>query len=123
MPPGRRNASRYGPAGKSGNNYSSVGRGNSGETAGSGVDDKRIDDGYGGKCLAPKHVPMPVVPVDGQLAFEALSLVIFVVSSCLQLLNLYRTVWWLPYSYTGYSMVCVAHISVIIYTHIHSYIY
>ncbi|XP_020296483.1 transmembrane protein 39A isoform X2 [Pseudomyrmex gracilis] len=106
MPPGRRNASRYGPAGKSGGTYSSVtGRSNSGETVGSVADDKRIDDvGYGGKSLAPKHVPMPVVPVDGQLAFEALSLVIFVVSACLQLLNLYRTVWWLPYSYTGYSM-------------------
>lgn len=112
MPGGRRNAAgRAGPNGRSGNSYAGSanvnGRSNSGERAvGSGVDDRRIDEIYGGKSLAPKHVPIPVVPVDGQLTFEALSLAISIIAACLQLLNLYRTVWWLPHSYNNYSMVC-----------------
>lgn len=111
MPGGRRNAAgRAGPNGRTGGNYAGStnvnGRSNSGERAiGSGADDKRIDEIFGGKSLAPKHVPIPVVPVDGQLTFEALSLAISIIAACLQLLNLYRTVWWLPHSYNNYSMV------------------
>lgn len=106
--PGRRNATgRAGLNGRSGNYAGSAninGRSNSGERAiGSGVDDKRIDEIYV-KCLAPKHVPIPLVPIDGQLTFEALSLVVSIIAACLQLLNLYRTVWWLPHSYNNYSM-------------------
>ncbi|XP_070159327.1 transmembrane protein 39A isoform X1 [Polyergus mexicanus] len=110
MPGGRRNAAgRAGPNGRSGSSYAGSanvnGRSNSGERAiGSSVDDKKIDETYSGKSLAPKHVPIPIVPVDGQLTFEALSLAISIVAACLQLLNLYRTVWWLPYSYNNYSM-------------------
>lgn len=112
MPGGRRNAASRagGPAGKSGGAAyagANSGRSNSGErAAGTSADDKKIDEIYDGKSLAPKHVPIPVVPVDGQLTFEALSLIISIVAACLQLLNLYRTVWWLPHSYNGYSMVC-----------------
>jgi len=112
MPGGRRNiSSRTGPTSRSGSTYASSanvnGRSNSGErTVGSGTDDRKLEDVCGGKSLAPKHVPIPVVPVDGQLTFEALSLVFAVVAAFLQLLNLYRTVWWLPHSYNAYSMVC-----------------
>lgn len=99
MPGGRRNAAgRAGPNGRSGNCAGSAnvnGRSNSGERA--------IDEIYE-KSLAPKHVPIPVVPVDGQLTFEAVSLIISLTAACLQLLNLYRTVWWLPHSYNNYSM-------------------
>lgn len=60
-----------------------------------------------GRTLAPKHVPIPTIPVDGQLLFEALSLATSLVAASLQLLNLYKTVWWLPQSYNEYSMVCI----------------
>ncbi|XP_018406097.1 PREDICTED: transmembrane protein 39A-A [Cyphomyrmex costatus] len=81
------------------------GRSNSGERASTnGAEDKRLDEIYGGRSLAPKHIPIPAVPVDGQLGFEALSFVVSIIAACLQLLNLYRTVWWLPNSYNGYTM-------------------
>ncbi|XP_011879274.1 PREDICTED: transmembrane protein 39A isoform X2 [Vollenhovia emeryi] len=108
MPGGRRNAvSRTGPAARSGSGSvgSANGRSNSGERASTaGADDKRLDEIYSGRSLAPKHIPIPAVPVDGQLSFEALSLLVSIIAACLQLLNLYRTVWWLPNSYNGYSM-------------------
>lgn len=115
MPGGRRNAaSRTGPIGRSGNTYTSLaninGRNNSGERTIGNTDDKKIDEIYGGKSLAPKHVPIPVVPVDGQLTFEALSLFVSIIAACLQLLNIYKTVWWLPHSYNGYSVVCCTYI-------------
>lgn len=111
MPGGRRNAvSRTGPTARSGSgNVGSAnanGRSNSGErTSVSSADDKRLDEIYGGRSLAPKHIPIPAVPVDGKLSFEALSVIVSIIAACLQLLNLYRTVWWLPNSYNGYTMV------------------
>ncbi|XP_003393537.1 transmembrane protein 39A isoform X1 [Bombus terrestris] len=108
MPGGRRNAaSRSGQSKFQANFYvsSNIGiRSNSGEgTAGNGADDKKSEH-YGMKALAPKHVPIPVVPVDGHLTFEVLSLVVSIIAASLQMLNLYRTVWWLPHSYNNYSM-------------------
>lgn len=69
------------------------------------TEEKKSNDGMNGRLLAPKHVPIPAIPVDGQLTFEALSFGISIVCASLQLLNLYRTVWWLPQSYNEYSMV------------------
>ncbi|KAJ8675443.1 hypothetical protein QAD02_011229 [Eretmocerus hayati] len=57
-----------------------------------------------GRPLAPKHVPIPTIPVDGQILFEAVSMGTSIVAASLQLLNLYKTVWWLPQSYNEYSM-------------------
>lgn len=70
-------------------------------------DEKKYSDNVNNvnRLLAPKHVPIPTVPVDGQLTFEAISLGISVIAACLQLLNLYRTVWWLPQSYNDNSIV------------------
>ncbi|XP_015512102.1 transmembrane protein 39A isoform X1 [Neodiprion pinetum] len=106
MPGGRRN-----PGGRSNNSSrsqlnSSGGSygGNGGPNSLGGVDDKKINENWSSRPLAPKHVPIPVVPVDGQLSFEALSLGISTVAVGLQLLNLYRTVWWLPQSYNEYTM-------------------
>ncbi|XP_012542292.1 transmembrane protein 39A-A [Monomorium pharaonis] len=111
MPGGRRNAvSRTGLTARSGSNAGSNananGRSNSGERASvnANADDKRLDEVCSGRSLAPKHIPIPAVPVDGQLSFESLSLVVSIIAACLQLLNLYKTVWWLPNSYNGYSM-------------------
>lgn len=112
MPGGRRNAaSRTGPTGRSGGAYASStnanGSSNSGERAiGTNVNERRMDETYNGKSLAPKHVPIPVIPVDGQLTFEVVSLGVSILAACLQLLNLYKTVWWLPYTYNIYSIVC-----------------
>ncbi|XP_012255913.2 transmembrane protein 39A isoform X2 [Athalia rosae] len=107
MPGGRRN-----PGGRSNNssrpqvNNSSLtthgGIGNPNSFV--GLDEKKLGETWIGRPLAPKHVPIPVVPIDGQLSFEALSLGISTVAVGLQLLNLYRTVWWLPQSYNEYTM-------------------
>ncbi|XP_017760704.1 PREDICTED: transmembrane protein 39A [Eufriesea mexicana] len=109
MPGGRRNAASRNGQTKSQANFSvssNIGiRSNSGErTAGSGADDKKSEEYRGIKALVPKHVPIPVVPIDGHLTFEAVSLVVSIIAASLQMLNLYRTVWWLPHSYNNYSM-------------------
>lgn len=110
MPGGRRNAASRNGQSKSQANFSvssNIGiRSNSGErTTGNGADDKKSEL-CGMKSLVPEHVPIPVIPVDGHLTFEALSLVVSIIAASLQMLNLYRTVWWLPHSYNNYSMVC-----------------
>ncbi|XP_031843291.1 transmembrane protein 39A isoform X2 [Nomia melanderi] len=109
MPGGRRNAATRNGQTKSQSSFSgntnTTARSNSGERiAGCGIDDKRSEDFCAIKTLVPKHVPIPVVPIDGHLTFEALSLVVSLVAASLQMLNLYRTVWWLPHSYNNYSM-------------------
>lgn len=110
MPSGRRNAaSRNGQiksqTGFSGSANSTIRSNSSERTNGNGVEDKKLEELCGMKTLVPKHVPVPVVPMDGHLTFEALSLVVSIIAASLQMLNLYRTVWWLPHSYNNYSMV------------------
>lgn len=109
MPSGRRNAaSRNGQiksqTGFSGSANSTIRSNSSERTNGNGVEDKKLEELCGMKTLVPKHVPVPVVPMDGHLTFEALSLVVSIIAASLQMLNLYRTVWWLPHSYNNYSM-------------------
>jgi hypothetical protein len=53
---------------------------------------------------APKHFPFPNTPVDDDLFFESLMFLFTAVSGGLQFLHLYRTVWWLPHSYTRQAM-------------------
>ncbi|XP_015110557.1 transmembrane protein 39A [Diachasma alloeum] len=98
MPGARRNPSRNGPG-----RLLNVPSPTSPSPSPPQSDDKK-QDSPNGRLLAPKHVPIPAVPVDDQLTFEALSLGISILAACLQLLNLYRTVWWLPQSYNDYSM-------------------
>ncbi|XP_053972655.1 transmembrane protein 39A isoform X1 [Hylaeus anthracinus] len=106
MPGGRRNAATRNGQTKSQTSFSGttnvVTRSNSGDRV--VVDDKKTDEFCGLKTLIPKHVPIPVVPIDGHLTFEALSLIVSIIAASLQMLNLYRTVWWLPHSYNNYSM-------------------
>ncbi|XP_043269249.1 transmembrane protein 39A isoform X2 [Venturia canescens] len=108
MPGGRRNpGGRGGPGGRMQFNVCPTSQSSNTVTnvnPNSLIDEKRLCESIGGRPLAPKHVPIPAVPVDGQLMFEALSLGISIVAACLQLLNLYRTVWWLPQSYNEYSL-------------------
>ena len=109
MPGGRRNAASRNGQTKSQTGFSGSAnvavRSHSGERAvGNFTDDKKSEECCGIKTLAPKHVPVPVVPTDSHLTFEALSLIESIIAASLQMLNLYRTVWWLPHSYNNYSM-------------------
>lgn len=61
-------------------------------------------DGTTSRVLAPKHIPVPNVPQDGNIMFEVIMFVFTGTTSFLQFLHLYRTVWWLPQSYTRYTM-------------------
>ena len=47
---------------------------------------------------------LPLMPVDGPLAFEVIIFVFTAVSLFLQNLHLYRSVWWLPHSYNATAM-------------------
>lgn len=53
----------------------------------------------------PKHFPFPNTPVDDDLFFEALMFCFTITGTALQFLHLYRSVWWLPHSYTNQAMV------------------
>lgn len=53
----------------------------------------------------PKHFPFPNTPVDDDLFFEALMFCFTITGAALQFLHLYRSVWWLPHSYTNQAMV------------------
>ncbi|XP_028159798.1 transmembrane protein 39A [Ostrinia furnacalis] len=52
----------------------------------------------------PKHIPFPNIPHDGVLLFEVMMFVFTLVATGLQFLNLYRTAWWLPHSFTNQAM-------------------
>ncbi|KAG6440770.1 hypothetical protein O3G_MSEX001432 [Manduca sexta] len=54
--------------------------------------------------VPPKHIPFPYIPQDGTFLFEAMTFVFTLVATGLQFLNLYRTAWWLPHSYTNQTM-------------------
>ncbi|XP_023020616.1 transmembrane protein 39A [Leptinotarsa decemlineata] len=53
---------------------------------------------------APKHFPFPSTPVDNDFFFECLLWFFALVTAGLQYLHLYRTVWWLPHSYTRQAL-------------------
>ena len=106
MPSGRRYpGGRNAPGSRVQFSPSNIGSSSFSSGNGNGADDKKSGDPLGVRLLAPKHVPIPSIPVDGQLMFEALSLATSIIAACLQLLHLYRTIWWLPQSYNEYSMV------------------
>ena len=44
---------------------------------------------------------LPLMPMDGPLAFEIVMFAFISVSLLLQYLHLYRSVWWLPHSYNN----------------------
>ncbi|KAJ8921469.1 hypothetical protein NQ315_003087 [Exocentrus adspersus] len=53
---------------------------------------------------APKHFPFPSTPVDDDFFFEFLMCFFTVTSAGLQYMHLYRSVWWLPHSYTNQAL-------------------
>lgn len=68
--------------------------------------------------FAPRHIPFPNIPYDGDLLFESMMFVFTALAAGSQFLNLYRTVWWLPHSYTSQTMV-----SLLLYQYIQHYSY
>ncbi|KDR22636.1 hypothetical protein L798_12768 [Zootermopsis nevadensis] len=61
-------------------------------------------ENVGSKVVSPKHIPIPSIPQDGKFVFEVIMFVFTGMTSFLQFLHLYRTVWWLPQSYTRFAM-------------------
>ncbi|CAH8589750.1 unnamed protein product [Heterobilharzia americana] len=51
-----------------------------------------------------KHCTFPVVPKFSSLSFLLLSLILCVISTIIQYVNLYKTVWWLPNSSIEYAI-------------------
>lgn len=54
---------------------------------------------------APKHFPSPNIPIDGDFFFEFLMFFFSTVSSALQFIHLYHTVWWTPNSHMSQAVV------------------
>lgn len=54
---------------------------------------------------APKHIPFPNIPMNGELLFEIIMFVFTTAAAGLQFLQIYRSVWWLPHAYTHHAMV------------------
>ena len=52
----------------------------------------------------PQAVPIPDIPHDSSFTFEVIIFFYTAASLGLQYLNLYRTVWWLPHSYTSQAV-------------------
>ncbi|KAJ9588511.1 hypothetical protein L9F63_018123 [Diploptera punctata] len=73
-------------------------------------DDNHKSKSYGhaadstSRVISPKHIPIPSIPQDGNFVFEINMFIFTGMTSFLQFLHLYRTVWWLPQSYTRYTM-------------------
>lgn len=70
-------------------------------------DDGHMANSFGGisRITMPRHISLPPLPADSELMFEIIAFVFTSMALFLQLLNLYRTVWWLPHSYNTYAIV------------------
>lgn len=63
-----------------------------------------------GQCdipWTPRHIPFPDIPQDSDLLFEFITFVFTSLAAAAQFLNLYRTVFWLPHSFTSHAMVII----------------
>lgn len=54
--------------------------------------------------LTPRHMPFPYIPVDGEILFESMNCIFMVVALGLQLVNVYRTAWWAPNSFSRHAV-------------------
>lgn len=53
----------------------------------------------------PKHIPFPDVPSSSEILNEFFIFMFSLISAGAQFMHLYRTVWWLPDSYTNHTIV------------------
>ncbi|KAK3768537.1 hypothetical protein RRG08_031523 [Elysia crispata] len=99
MPGGRRLFSRI----QSSNAYSSGKSGGSGSSHGHDDRDGNVVP-LASMVVLPKHSYLPEIPGDGNLYFECMLFVFGIIMMCLQYINLYKTVWWLPQSHAQYAL-------------------
>ncbi|KAK3915402.1 Transmembrane protein 39A [Frankliniella fusca] len=52
----------------------------------------------------PKHIPIPNIPRDGDVLFEFIMFMFSAVCCALQFLIIYRSVFWLPYSFNNFAL-------------------
>lgn len=57
--------------------------------------------------MQPRHAHIPDIGLDNNLLFELVAFVHSVMVLCLQYINLYKTVWWLPHSNANYALVSI----------------
>lgn len=55
-------------------------------------------------AVLPKHAHIPWIPADTNLSFELMMYIFGFIVMCLQYINLYKTVWWLPHSHANYGL-------------------
>ncbi|XP_052811219.1 transmembrane protein 39A-B-like isoform X3 [Mya arenaria] len=55
-------------------------------------------------AVLPKHAHIPEIQGDTNISFEAMLYVFGFIVMCLQYINLYKTVWWLPNSHANYAL-------------------
>lgn len=53
----------------------------------------------------PKHIPFPDVPSSSEIFNEFYIFLFSLIAAGAQFMHLYRTVWWLPDSYTNHTIV------------------
>lgn len=53
----------------------------------------------------PKHIPFPDVPTSSEILNEFYIFLFSLIATGAQFMHLYRTVWWLPDSYTNHTIV------------------
>lgn len=56
-------------------------------------------------AVLPKHAHIPEIPGDTNVSFEVMLYIFGFIVMCLQYINLYKTVWWLPHSHANYALV------------------
>ncbi|KAF7266076.1 hypothetical protein GWI33_020587 [Rhynchophorus ferrugineus] len=54
--------------------------------------------------ILPKHFPFPNIPLESDVLFDFLMAIFAIIGMGLQFLNMYKSVWWLPQSYTQNTM-------------------
>jgi len=64
----------------------------------------RKEDELANPLSHPQAVPIPDIPHDSAFTFEVIMFVYAVAALGLQYLNLYRSVWWLPHSYSSQTL-------------------
>jgi len=64
----------------------------------------RKEDDLTSPLSYPQAVPIPDIPHDSPFTFEVIMFLYTGAALGLQYLNLYRTVWWLPHSYTNQAL-------------------
>ena len=72
---------------------------------GTGDPKQTTSDSQLAPAALPKHFPFPNTPTDSDVMFDFLMALFGTCGAGFQFLHLYRSIWWLPQSYTKSTMV------------------